>query len=79
MISSKVVKGLSLLLILIFMIGVFINIFLVNEVQAKQSTKEYKKGSDILDDYPGYASLLDDLLEEHPELLQKAMLTKFKR
>ena len=67
MISSKLIKGLSLLLILVFMIGIFINIFLVNEVQAKQSTKEYKKGSDILDDYPGYASLLDDLLEEHPD------------
>ncbi len=66
-ISNKLIKGLSLLLILIFIIGVFINIFLVSDVQAaSQSTKEYKKGSDILDDYPGYSSLLDDLLNEHP-------------
>ena len=64
--SSKLIKGISLLLIILLIIG-FINVFLVNDVQAKeQNTKEYKKGSNMLDDYPGYASLLDDLLNEHP-------------
>lgn len=67
-ISSRLIKGISLLLILAIIMGVLINVFLVNEAQAvTQSTKEYKKGSDMLDDYPGYASLLDDLLEEHPD------------
>ena len=66
-ISSKLIKGISLLLIMVFIIGVFISVFLVNESQAKsQDTKEYTKGSNMLEDYPGYASLLDNLLEEHP-------------
>lgn len=66
-ISSKLIKMTSLLLIILLIMGLFINVFLVNEVQAKsQSTKEYKKGSNMLDDYPGYAALLDNLLTEHP-------------
>ena len=64
---SKLIKCTSILLIIVLLIGVMINIFMLNEVQAKsQNTKDYKKGSDILDDYPGYSSLIDDLLEEHP-------------
>ena len=64
---SKLIKCTSILLIIVLLIGVITNIFMVNEVQAKsQNTKDYKKGSDILDDYPGYSSLIDDLLEEHP-------------
>ena len=66
-ISSKLIKMTSLFLIILLIIGVFINVFLVNEVQAKsQNIKEYKKGSNMLDDYPDYAALLDDLLDEHP-------------
>ena len=66
-INSKLIKMTSLFLIILLIIGVFINVFLVNEVQAKsQNIKEYKKGSNMLDDYPGYAALLDDLLDEHP-------------
>ena len=65
--NSKLIKCVSMLLIMILVIGVLINIFLVRETQAKsQNTKDYKKGSNMLDDYPGYASLLDNLLEEHP-------------
>ena len=64
---SKLIKCTSILLIIVLLIGVMINIFMLNEVQAKsQNTKDYKKGSNILDDYPGYSSLIDDLLEEHP-------------
>ena len=32
----------------------------------KQNTKDYKKGSNILDDYSGYSDLIDNLLKEHP-------------
>ena len=64
--SSKLIKITSILLIGIFIAGILINIFLENDVEAKQSTKEYKKGSSILDDYPGYSALLDSLLKEHP-------------
>ena len=64
---SKLIKCTSILLIIVLLIGVMINIFMINEVQAKsQNTKDYKKGSNILDDYPGYSSLLDNLLKEHP-------------
>lgn len=66
-IRSKLIKGISLLLVILLIIGVVINVLLVNKVQAAQTTKAYKKGSDILDDYPGYASLLDNLLKEHPD------------
>lgn len=63
---SKLIKCTSILLIIVLLIGVITNIFMVNEVQAKsQNTKDYKKGSDILDDYPGYSSLIDDLLKKH--------------
>lgn len=66
-IGNKLIKWICILLVLVIFIQVFINIFLNNKVQAKgQNTKEYKKGSDMLDDYPGYSSLLDDLLDEHP-------------
>ncbi len=65
--NNKLIKCISILLIIIFMIVIFINLFLVNEVEAgEQNTKDYKKGSNILDKYPGYSSLIDDLLEEHP-------------
>ena len=63
---SKLIKCTSILLIIVLLIGVIINVFMLSEVQAKQTTKDYKKGSDILDDYPGYSSLLDNLLKEHP-------------
>ena len=65
--SNKLIKWICILLVLVLVIQVIINLTLSNKVQAKeQNTKDYKKGSDMLDDYPGYASLLDDLLEEHP-------------
>ena len=65
---NKLIKCISILLIIMFMIVIFINLFLVNNVQAKeQNTKDYKKGSNILDKYPGYSSLIDDLLEKHPD------------
>ncbi len=64
---SKLIKCTSILLIIVLLLGVLINIFMGQEVQAKsQNTKDYKKGSNILDDYPGYSSLLDNLLKEHP-------------
>ena len=67
MINSKLIKCISILLIITFMTILFANLFLVNEVEAKaQNTKDYKKGSNILDKYPGYSSLIDNLLEEHP-------------
>ena len=65
--NTKLIKCISILLIVIIMIVIFINLFLIKEVKAgEQNTKDYKKGSNILDKYPGYASLLDDLMEEHP-------------
>lgn len=65
--GNKLIKCISVLLIIILLSIVFTNIFLHNESQAKeQNTKDYKKGSNILDKYPGYSTLLDDLLEEHP-------------
>ena len=63
---SKLIKCTSILLIIVLLIGVITNVFMLSEVQAKQTTKDYKKGSDILDDYPGYSRLLDNLLKEHP-------------
>ena len=66
-IGNKLIKWICILLVLILVIQIFMNVFFSNEVQAvSQSKKDYKKGSDMLDDYPGYSSLLDDLLEEHP-------------
>ena len=65
--NLKLIKCINILLIIILLAGIFITTFLINKVEAKeQNTKVYKKGSDILDDYPGYADLLDDLLDEHP-------------
>ena len=64
---NRLIKCISILLITILLVGIIINIFMSNEVQAKsQNTKDYKKGSNILDNYPGYASLIDNLLEKHP-------------
>lgn len=65
--NLKLIKCINILLIIILLTGIFIATFLTNKVEAKeQNTEVYKKGSDILDDYPGYSDLLDDLLEEHP-------------
>ena len=64
---NRLIKCISILLIIILLVGIIINIFMSNEVQAKsQNTKDYKKGSNILDNYPGYVSLIDNLLEKHP-------------
>ena len=64
---SKLIKCFSILLIIIILAILFLNVFMTNNVQAKaQNTKDYKKGSNILDDYPGYSDLIDDLLKEHP-------------
>lgn len=65
--NHKLIKCINILLVLVFLTGLFITMFLTNKAEAKeQNTKVYKKGSNILDDYPGYSDLLDDLLEEHP-------------
>lgn len=65
--GNKLIKCINVLLIIILLSIVFTNIFLHNESQAKeQNTKDYKKGSNILDKYPGYSTLLDKLLEKHP-------------
>ena len=64
---SKLIKCFSILLIIIILTILFLNVFMANNVQAKaQNTKDYKKGSNILDDYPGYSDLIDNLLKEHP-------------
>lgn len=64
---SKLIKCFSILLIIIILAILFLNVFMTNNVQAKaQNTKDYKKGSNILDDYPGYSDLIDNLLKEHP-------------
>lgn len=66
--NSKFIKCTSILLIITIIMGIFLVIFLPRESQAKaQNTKDYKKGSSMLDDYPGYSALLDNLLEEHPK------------
>ena len=66
-ISTKLIKCVSILLIMIITIILISNILFINESQAKtQNTKDYQKGSNILDDYPGYSTLLDNLLKEHP-------------
>lgn len=66
--SDRLIKCISILLIMVLISTVLANIFLPHESQAKeQNTKDYKKGSNILDKYPGYSSLLDNLLEEHPK------------
>ncbi len=63
---NRLKKSISVFLILIMLVGVIINIFLSKEVKAvTQSTKDYKKGSNILDNYSGYSDLIDDLLEKH--------------
>ena len=65
--NHKLIKCINILLVLVFLTGLFITMFLTNKAEAKeQNTKVYKKGSNILDDYPGYSDLLDNLLEEHP-------------
>ena len=67
-INSRLLKCISILLVCILIMGIVTNIILGNKSQAKaQNTKEYKKGSSMLDDYPGYSSLLDNLLKEHPD------------
>lgn len=64
---SKLIKCFSILLIIIILAILFLNVFMTNNVMAKaQNTKDYKKGSNILDDYPGYSDLIDNLLKEHP-------------
>ena len=65
--NHKLIKCINILLVLVFLTGLFITMFLTNKAEAKeQNTKVYKKGSNILDDYQGYSDLLDNLLEEHP-------------
>ena len=67
-INSKLIRYASILLIIVIIICLLSSFFPTNTVRAKeQNTKDYKKGSDILDKYPGYSSLLDNLLEEHPK------------
>ena len=66
--SSKLIKIISILLVISLIIIILTNTFLTNKVEAKeQNTKDYKKGSNILDKYPGYSNLLDNLLKEHPQ------------
>ena len=65
--KNKLIKCTSILLIIIIATMMVINTFLISEVQAKsQNTKEYKKGSNLLDKYPGYSNLIDNLIEKHP-------------
>ena len=67
-IGSKLIKCISILLVSLLIVGMILNIGFVNRSQAKeQNTKDYKKGSSMLDDYPGYSALLDNLLKEHPD------------
>lgn len=63
--NYRLIKCVSILLILILIMGIFA-IFPTNKVEAKSQKKTYTKGSSILDDYPGYSDLLDNLLKEHP-------------
>ena len=64
--NSKLIKFISILLIMIFTV-LIVNVLFIGESQAKaQNTKDYTKGSNMLDDYPGYSELLDSLLEKHP-------------
>ena len=66
--NNKLIKCISILLIIFLFVCIFINMILINTAQAKeQNTKEYTKGSKILDKYPGYSDLLDNLLKEHPK------------
>ena len=65
--NSKLIKCISILLIMIFTM-LMVNVLFIGESQAKeQNTKDYTKGSSMLDDYPGYSELLDSLLEKHPD------------
>ena len=64
----KLIKCIHILLIIVLLIEVLITLVFTNKVQAKeQDIETYKKGSNILEDYPGYSDLLDNLLEKHPE------------
>ena len=63
--NYRLIKCVCILLILILIMGIFA-IFPTNKVEAKSQKKTYTKGSSILDDYPGYSDLLDNLLKEHP-------------
>ena len=54
--ERNLIKCVSMLLITLLILGLFMGIFSVKEVQAKaQNTKDYKKGSNMLDKYPGYS------------------------
>ena len=64
----RLIRCISLILIVVFITIIFMNVLIINETQAKaQNTKDYKKGSDMLKKYPGYSSLLDNLIKEHPK------------
>lgn len=63
--NYRLIKCVCILLILILILGIF-TVFPINTVEAKAQRKTYTKGSDMLDGYPGYATLLDNLLEDHP-------------
>ena len=65
-ISNKLIRCISILLIIVLFTGVLITIFTRNTFAKEQNTKDYTKGSNMLDDYPGYSELLDSLLEKHP-------------
>ena len=65
--NIKLIKCISILLILVIL-ALALLVFPINKVQAKeQNTKDYELGSNILDDYPGYASRIDKMLADHPE------------
>ena len=50
---NKLIKCVSILLIIVLILGILLS---MNRVQAKeQNTKDYTKGSKILDEYPGYS------------------------
>lgn len=66
--NFKLIKCISILLIVIIILALIATLFPFNRVQAKeQNTEDYTIGSDILDKYPGYSSMLDQLLADHPE------------
>ena len=61
--NSKLIKCISILLIMIFTV-LIVNVLFIGESQAKaQNTKDYTKGNNMLDDYPGYSELLDKLIK----------------
>ena len=49
-ISSKLIRCVSILLIMVIIVGILITIFTGRTFAKEQNTKDYKKGSDILDD-----------------------------